>query len=90
MKRSQFSEEQTFGILRKAQGGSAVKTVCAADNKGTAMLSRWRRCLAIIQSNPFRGRFKLRVRARRCPRSASNSISFDGWFSGGYYLQLFL
>ena len=43
MKRSRFSEEQIIGILREAQGGSAVKAVCAKNNISEPTYYMWKR-----------------------------------------------
>jgi putative transposase len=43
MKRSGFSEEQIIGILREAETGSPVRTVCAAHNISTATYHAWKR-----------------------------------------------
>jgi putative transposase len=43
MKRSRFSEEQIIGILREAQGGSTVKTVCAKHNVSEPTYYTWKR-----------------------------------------------
>ena len=43
MKRSRFSEEQIIEILREAEAGSPIKTVCAAHNISTATYGAWKR-----------------------------------------------
>ena len=54
MKRSRFSEEQIIGILREAQAGSAVKTVCAAHNISTATYHAWKRKYGGMEVNEAR------------------------------------
>lgn len=43
MKKSRFSEQQIVGILREAQGGSAVKVVCARHNISVQTYYGWKR-----------------------------------------------
>lgn len=43
MKKSRFSEQQIVGILREAQGGSAVKVVCARHNISVQTCYGWKR-----------------------------------------------
>ena len=43
MRRSRFSEEQIIGILREAQGGGTVKTVCAKHNVSEQTYYGWKR-----------------------------------------------
>lgn len=43
MKRSRFSEEQIIGILREAQSGGGVKTVCAKHNISEPTYYTWKR-----------------------------------------------
>ncbi len=43
MKRSRFSEEQVIGILRDAEGGEALKGLCARHNISLATFYAWRK-----------------------------------------------
>lgn len=43
MKRSKFDEERKIGILREAEAGSSVKTVCAKHNISEATYYLWKR-----------------------------------------------
>ena len=43
MKRSRFSEEQVIGILKDAEGGEALKALCARHNISLATFYAWRK-----------------------------------------------
>jgi putative transposase len=51
MKRSRFSEEQIIGILREAEAGSPIRTVCAAHNISTATYHTWKRKFGGMEVN---------------------------------------
>lgn len=42
MRKSKFSEEQIIGIVREAEGDTAVSAVCAKHNISEAAFYRWR------------------------------------------------
>ncbi len=65
MKRSRFSEEQIIGILREAQAGSPVKTVCAAHNISGATYHAWKRKYGGMEVNEAR---RLRALEEECAR----------------------
>ena len=43
MKRSRFSEEQIIGILKEAEAGEKVKTLCAQHNIAEGTYFTWKR-----------------------------------------------
>lgn len=65
MKRSRFSEEQIIGILKEAQSGTAVKTVCATHNISTGTYHTWKRKYGGMEVNEAK---RLRALEEECGR----------------------
>jgi len=54
MKKSKFSEEQIIGILREAEGDTAVAVVCARYNISVTTFYQWRSKYGGLEVNEAR------------------------------------
>lgn len=54
MKKSKFSEEQIIGILREAEGDTAVPVVCARYNISVTTFYKWRSKYGGLEVNEAR------------------------------------
>ena len=62
MKRSRFTEDQIFAILKEADGGDSVKEVCRRHGIAPATYYQWNHAITVnIRGNSYRLKEKLKA-----------------------------